>query len=212
MIGADLWNEPKATASWGWNPATDWNSAAERVGAAIQAVNPDWLIIVEGIGAQYWWGGNLQGVAKHPVRLPVKNKLVYSAHEYCIELYPQPWFTNNVSYPGGPFPGNMRGVWNSHWGYIVRNKIAPVYIGEFGTSFKMEPYDSAWLPRLLKYMNGEFTADGVNDLQVGQQGLSWTWWSINPDQEAYNLFENDWYTVVSQKMNYLKPYLAKPLA
>jgi len=40
--------------------ATDWNNAAERCGNAIQAVNPDALIIVEGVSIVgtdvYWWG------------------------------------------------------------------------------------------------------------------------------------------------------------
>ena len=99
VIGADLWNEPKMKASWGYNPETDWNLAAERVGTAIQNVNPDWLIFVEGIGVDYWWGGNLQGVKTHPVRLPIPNKVVYSVHEYIIDLYPQPWFTFNTSSP-----------------------------------------------------------------------------------------------------------------
>jgi hypothetical protein len=93
-------------------------------------------------------------------------------HEYIIDLYPQPWFTFNTSYPGGPFPGNMRNIWDSMWGYIVKNDIAPVWVGEFGTDFKNEPWDTLWLPRLLKYMEGEFTTDGVNDLLPGQTGLS----------------------------------------
>ena len=211
VIGADLWNEPKMKASWGYNPETDWNLAAERVGAAIQNVNPDWLIFVEGIGVDYWWGGNLQGVKTHPVRLPIPNKVVYSVHEYIIDLYPQPWFTFNTSYPGGPFPGNMRNIWDSMWGYIVKNDIAPVWVGEFGTDFKNEPWDTLWLPRLLKYMEGEFTTDGVNDLLPGQTGLSWSWWAINPDLQDYSLFQEDWYSVVDKKMNYLKPYLAPPL-
>ena len=64
IIGADLANEPHGPATWGdGNPSTDWRLAAEQAGNAILAVNPDWLIIVEGIeqyhGDAYWWGGNL---------------------------------------------------------------------------------------------------------------------------------------------------------
>ena len=69
IIGADLANEPHGPATWGdGNPATDWRMAAERAGNAILAVNPDWLIIVEGIeqyhGDWYWWGGNLEGARR----------------------------------------------------------------------------------------------------------------------------------------------------
>ena len=56
VIGADLHNEPHSegsaaqSACWGCgNPAVDWRLAAERAGNAILAVNPDWLIIVEGV-------------------------------------------------------------------------------------------------------------------------------------------------------------------
>jgi len=50
VIGADLHNEPAGDATWGdGNPKTDWCAAAERAGNAILDVNPNWLIIVEGV-------------------------------------------------------------------------------------------------------------------------------------------------------------------
>ena len=49
VIGADLHNEPHGPATWGDGGANDWRLAAERAGNAILAVNPNWLIIVEGI-------------------------------------------------------------------------------------------------------------------------------------------------------------------
>ena len=211
VIGADLWNEPKVTVTWGFNNKTDWNLIAQTVGTAIQQVNPDWLIIIEGIGANYWWGGNLMGVATSPILLPYQNKVIYSVHEYAVDLYPQPWFIN-ASYPGGPFPGNMRNIWDTQWGYIIQQNIAPVYIGEFGTDLMHQPFDDTWLPLFLRYINGEFTTDGVNDLLPGQLGLSWTWWAINPDPQNYSLFEDDWYTVANCRFKYIKPYLGKPLA
>ncbi|HEY9905665.1 MAG TPA: glycoside hydrolase family 5 protein, partial [Candidatus Sericytochromatia bacterium] len=85
VIGADLKNEPHGQASWGTgNQATDWRLAAERAGNAIQVVNPNWLIVVEGVqtnvqGGQqlfHWWGGNLEGVKNYPVRLNLPKKLV----------------------------------------------------------------------------------------------------------------------------------------
>ena len=58
VMAADLWNEPKMNATWGTGDlASDWRLAAERVGNAIQAVNPDWLLVVEGVGGATWWGG-----------------------------------------------------------------------------------------------------------------------------------------------------------
>ncbi len=86
VIAADLHNEPHQEATWGTGDAkTDWRMAAEKAGNAILSVNPNWLIIVEGIesynGDWYWWGGNLQGAAKAPVRLSVADRPVYSAHD-----------------------------------------------------------------------------------------------------------------------------------
>lgn len=61
VVAADLWNEPKMNATWGTGDlASDWRLAAERVGNAIQAVNPDWLLVVEGVGGATWWGGEFR--------------------------------------------------------------------------------------------------------------------------------------------------------
>ena len=50
VYGADLHNQPHGEATWGdGNMSTDWRLAAERAGNAILAINPDWLIVVEGI-------------------------------------------------------------------------------------------------------------------------------------------------------------------
>jgi len=92
VIGADLFNEPKKSATWGNSaPATDWNKAAERCGNAVLAANPNWLIIVEGVekynNQTTWWGGNLTGAAAFPVVLSVNNKLVYSPHEYPSSVF-----------------------------------------------------------------------------------------------------------------------------
>lgn len=75
VIGADLWNEPKDTVTWGGgNPANDWAAAATAAGNAILSSNPDWLIIVEGTGVNTWWGGNLMGVATNPIVLSVRKQ------------------------------------------------------------------------------------------------------------------------------------------
>ena len=35
--------------------------------------------------------------------------------------------------PGGRLPGQPAGKFTQMWGYIYRQSIAPVYVGEFGT-------------------------------------------------------------------------------
>src|SRR5438270_3106952 len=132
VIGADLDNEPHVPACWGCGDTTvDWRLASERAGNAILAANPNWLIIVEGIqtvnGSSYWWGGNLMAAGANPVRLNVANHLVYSPHDYPIDVADQTWFHDPT------FPGNMPAIWGSMWGYLRANNTAPVLVGEFGT-------------------------------------------------------------------------------
>ena len=158
VIGADLWNEPKLQSTWGAGvDATDWNLAASRVGKAIQVVNTDWLLFVEGVGGDTWWGGDLRNAGSFPVQLTYQNKLVYSVHEYCKDISSQSWLEDTN------FPNNLRAWWNGHFGYIFKSNIAPLWVGEFGTAFKYQQ-DYDWLNSWIKFMNGEMTTDGVNDL------------------------------------------------
>lgn len=128
IVAADLHNEPHGAATWGsGDSATDWRLAAERVGNAIHEINPEWLIVVEGVGVfqnnSYWWGGNLRGARDFPVRLNQANKLVYSVHEYPEEVAQQPWFQDPT------FPANMPALYDETWGYLLKKKIAPVIVG-----------------------------------------------------------------------------------
>jgi endoglucanase len=194
VIGADLHNEPHSPACWGCGDQTkDWRLAAERAGNAILSVNSNWLIIVEGIdsynGDGYWWGGNLQGAAQYPVRLNVANRLVYSAHDYATSVYPQPWFSDPI------FPNNLAAIWDKNWGYLVKNHIAPVMLGEFGTTLQ-DPRDGTWLRTLLDYLG------------KGASGISFTFWSWNPNSgDTGGILNDDWTTVNTAKQAYLDPYL-----
>lgn len=174
VIGADLSNEPHDPATWGDGSATDWAAAATRAGDAIQAVNSNWLIMVEGIqtyqGQSTWWGGNLAGVASHPITLTDPNKLVYSPHDYPASVYPQTWF----SAPN--YPNNLPSFWNQEWGYIYQQNIAPIFLGEFGTKLQTTS-DQQWLTQLVNYLDG----NGALTVTAGQQGPSSAYWSWNPN-------------------------------
>ena len=208
IIAADLWNEPKINATWGTGIlSTDWRLAAERVGNAIQAVNPDWLLVVEGIGGATWWGGDLSLAGQYPVRFKIPNKLVYSVHEYCEDVSKQAWFSNTTV---PPFPASLRKHWDSNFGYLVREKIAPVYIGEYGTRFA-HPTDYIWLPLWVNYTNGQYTSDGVNDLLPGQTGLSWTFWALNPGGDTGGILEDDWTTADEFKLSFIRKAMAPML-
>jgi aryl-phospho-beta-D-glucosidase BglC (GH1 family) len=202
VIGADLHNEPY-NGTWGGGGPNDWAAAAERAGNAIGAVNPNWLIFVEGVGTyqgqSYWWGGNLMGVKDRPIELNVPNKLVYSAHDYPDSVYAQSWFQDPS------YPANLPAKFDQMWGYIYRQDIAPVWLGEFGTNL-VDPKDAPWLQAITNYIGGDFNNDGVKDIPASQQGISWTYWSWNPDSgDTGGILANDWQTVNQNKLAYLKP-------
>jgi endoglucanase len=196
VIGVDLRNEPHAACWDCGDPARDWRLAAERAGNAILSVSPNLLIIVEGVSSydeQYtWWGGNLMGARTAPVRLNIPHRLVYSAHEYPQTVYGQPWF-NDPSYPR-----NLPAVWDQYWGYLVKEKIAPVLVGEFGTRYETEK-DRQWLQAFQPY--------------IRQNRLNWTFWSLNPDSgDTGGLLQDDWISIHQPKQDILEkiqyPFLA----
>lgn len=199
VVGADLHNEPHeiqggSGACWDCGDAArDWRLAAERAGNAILAVNANWLIVVEGVsdynGEGYWWGGNLQGAATAPVRLTTPGRLVYSAHDYATSVFPQPWFSDPT------FPNNLAGIWDRNWGYLFKNDVAPVLLGEFGTTLA-DPRDQTWLRTLMAYLG------------TGTDAMSFTFWSWNPNSgDTGGILNDDWTTVNTTKQAYLDPYL-----
>jgi endoglucanase len=195
VIGADLYNEPHSPATWGdGNLSTDWHLAAETAGNAVLAANPNWLIIVEGIdvyqGDSYWWGGNLEGAAKYPVILSKPNKLVYSAHDYGPSVYVEQWF--KVSNPS-QLTQTLPPIWEKHWGYLQKDGIAPVFVGEFGGPSMGQDLEGVWQRTLVSY------------LQTNH--ISYAYWAWNADSgDTGGILNNDWTTVNQSKMDVLNAY------
>jgi endoglucanase len=190
VIGADLHNEPHGAATWGdSNPHTDWRLAAERAGNAILAVNPDWLIVVEGIesvdGAAYWWGGNLSGASDAPVRLALPNHLVYSAHDYGPAVSWQRWFEPPE------FPANLPGLWRTNWAYLQEQAVAPVLIGEFGGRSVGQDTEGVWQRTLISFLRDE--------------GFSYTYWVWNFNGWTGGLLLDDQTTLNTSKLSLLSP-------
>ncbi len=194
VVGADLHNEPHAPACWGCGQQDiDWQAAAQRGGNAILAVNPNWLIFVEGVDCYggnsdcYWWGGNLEGVKDHPVKLNVPDRLVYSVDDYPASVKEQSWFS------AANYPANLTGVWDKYWGYVAKEGIAPVWVGEFGSRLQTEQ-DRQWFSDLIDYLG------------TGASGINWTYWTWNPDSvDTGGILADDWQTVNSDKQQQLQP-------
>lgn len=186
VVGMDLRNEPHG-ACWGCgDPSKDWRLAAEKAGNAILSVNPELLIIVEGIanhnGQNTWWGGNLIGAKEFPVRLKVPNRLVYSPHEYPPSMYPQAWFSDPI------YPDNLPGVWDKYWGYLAVD--TPILIGEFGTRLETDK-DRQWFQEFKSY--------------IQEKRLHWTFWSLNPNSgDTGGLLLDNWQSVQKEKQEVLK--------
>ena len=195
VVAFDLNNEPHYEATWGTgDSALDWNKAAERCANAVHALNPDVLIMVEGVenvgGDYYWWGGNLKGVRTAPLAINRMDKLVYSAHEYGPEVYMQPWFSDPS------FPENMASIWDDHFGFVMSDGIGHVLIGEFGIRDRAsnDGLMGLWFDNFLEYMSTDY---------------SWTFWCLNPNSpDTGGILQGDWVSVEQWKLDALEPYLA----
>jgi len=204
VIGGDLHNEPAGPATWGsGDPKTDWAMAAERCGNAILAINPNWLILVEGVEKEVdkdgnpldwtWMGGELIDAGKRPIRLNVKNRVVYSPHDYGPSVSGQKWFTDPT------FPDNMPAFWDKHWGYLQKQGIAPVLVGEFGGPTVGSDPEGTWQRSLVAYLK--------------QNSISYTYWCLNPNSgDTGGLLEDDWQTINAGKEALLRTFQGKLLS
>ncbi|MGH2441926.1 MAG: glycoside hydrolase family 5 protein [Chloroflexota bacterium] len=220
VAGADLRNEPHGTASWGdGNPATDWQLAAQRAGDAVLAADPHLLVMVEGVqfyngSNSYWWGGNLMGVAAHPVELQfpdgtsAHSQLVYSAHDYGKDNCGTgcAWFSATTTYAG------LSQLWDQYWGYIAENPgasyTAPVWVGEFGTCNYQQSCvtdttpgsQGQWFSSLMRY--------------IAQHNFGWAYWSINGTEStapARVYGSLDWYGLFDTAWQQPRPWIAAAL-
>jgi len=204
VIGMDLRNEPHLIGNGGFTgacwtgdtgingsyngcpaglTAQNWPVAAEAAGNAILAINPGLLIVVEGNdcydGTCGWQGGNLMGVASHPIVLNVPGQLVYSAHDYGPNLYGQSWFNGSTT------PASLDAVWNKFWGYISANDTAPVWVGEFGTDNNASDIQNS-----AGGSQGQWFRSLISYLQANPE-LSWTYWALN-GEDSYGLLDSNY--------------------
>ena len=194
VIGFDLHNEPSGTGNATPHPSITWGTGNsingkrtndihamyEKLGNLLQRGNPNVLMIVE--GPQYYtppppgYGmdtrfaapqGNLSGVAAKPVRLRIPNRVVYSVHEYPNEVAHYEPLPDH----GPDYVQRM----NTSWGYLVRDNIAPVFVGEMGSSMSSAGA-KAWVQTLLPYLNGQQQILDGPKFTGHQQPISAAWW------------------------------------
>ncbi|WP_274536107.1 cellulase family glycosylhydrolase [Streptomyces sp. CB03234] len=213
LVAMDVKNEPHGKANETprakWDGSTDQDNfkyACETAGKRILAINPNLLVLCEGIevypkaGVSWtsttptdyystWWGGNLRGVRDHPVDLGANNdQLVYSPHDYGPLVYAQPWFTGDWNRTT-----LERDVWDPNWLYLHKENKSPLLIGEWGGFLDGGP-NQKWMTAL-------------RDLIV-EHRIHQTFWCINPNSgDTGGLLLGDWKSWDEQKYALLKPAL-----
>ncbi len=238
LIAFDLKNEPHGKRGYSgstcpssiakWDGSTDennWAYAATICGKAILEVNPNALILIEGVeqypktesGNTYdtpdlwnapanlspwhgaWWGGNLRGVRDYPVdfgNATLNKQIVYSPHDYGPSVYAQTWFEKDFT-----TQTLLDDYWYDTWAYINEEDIAPLLIGEWGGHMDGDK-NQKWMDLLRDYMvdnhiNHTFWCLNPNSGDTG--GLLDSSFSVW-DEEKYSLFELSlWQTQESGK-------------
>lgn len=217
VIAADLFNEPHGKAYWSedgakWDGSTDcnnWRYEAIKVANKILKINPNLLIVVEGVettpkeGYAYestkdennyygtWWGGNLREVKNYPVDLgKYNNKVIYSPHDYGPSVSMQSWFQKDFNKDT-----LINDAWEDNWLYIHDNNIAPILIGEWGGR-----------------MDGSINEKWMNELAslISEKGLSHTFWCLNSNSgDTGGILKDDFKTVEEAKLKLVQKTLWK---
>jgi aryl-phospho-beta-D-glucosidase BglC (GH1 family) len=194
VVGADLRNEIRIAKpangilpripGWGDGGTDDWRAAAVRAGNRVLAKNPNLLIIVEGINS----GEDLSAAGGKPVVLTVKDRVVYSAHQYAFF---RPGIPTLPGVTAGSYEGmsaaELKDTSRRQWGYLAepgKPYTAPVWLGEFGVSASA---DRKWLTNLTDYLR--------------ENDFDWAYWALNGGPKAaggdepFGLLDDDWTTV-----------------
>ena len=173
VAAMDIKNEPRpatvgggtVTPTWGTgNAQTDFAAMYAGTGNAIHQIDPDVLIICEGLS----YAGDLTAAGKHPVALARPGKVVYSMHDY-------PWY----GHPANQLQQAYLDQMNQHGGYLMTQQTAPVWLGEFGID------QGAMANFGLGRPGQEGSAQTANWWSniyewLKQTDADWCWWGLNP--------------------------------
>ncbi len=234
LLAYDLKNEPHGKGQEGelaakWDGSTDennWAYAATKCADAILDVNPNALILIEGVeqsmsGAMEgdywgmadrrdnspyigaWWGGNFRGAREYPIKPKHgTGQIVYSPHDYGPSVYAQTWFDKNFTEQT-----LLDDYWYDTWAYINAEDIAPELIGEWGGH--MEGDNLKWMTLLRDYMikhhiNHTFWCLNTNSgdtggLWNGLQFMQGSGTTIDWNEPKYKLFEEALWQTTSGK-------------
>ncbi|HEX9721093.1 MAG TPA: cellulase family glycosylhydrolase, partial [Ramlibacter sp.] len=165
FIGIDPYNEPNGKVRWsaGDPNMTEakyyWKPAVEKAAAGILQSNPNLLIFVQGITANWDgvensgvpmnWGENFQPQAYQPLNVAA-GKLVLSPHTYGPDVYVK------SSFSAANFPANLAADWDTLFGKFSTQ--VPVVVGEWGGRYGqggVGQADVTWQNAFVDYLLGK---------------------------------------------------------
>jgi len=157
FIGIDIFNEPRDRIRW---TTTDpklagWKPLAEAAASAILASNPNLLVFVQGITANWDgkekqlplnWGENLQPQAYAPLNIPA-GKVVFAPHTYGPDVFVK------SSFSASNYPANLAADWETLFGFLSpKHAVVP---GEWGGRYGVGGAgvnDVKWQDAFVAYM------------------------------------------------------------
>lgn len=190
VVGADLRNEPRGASgkrpTWGGtDPALDWKRAAGTCAAELLKLNPNLLIVVEGLN----YATDFSGAYASPLSLPVAGRLVYSPHDYA-------WFNSTIK-----TYAELKTALGNRWGFLLaqgKPYTAPVWVGELGTCHtgadcidgpEGTNSQGLWFAGIRRYLD--------------EADIDWAYWALNGTQargtsrtfgaeETYGILDTSW--------------------
>lgn len=204
IIGIDLFNEP-------WDYTWDeWATLSEKAFDAIDGVNSDLLLFVQGIGSGLQdeteiphgveetnpnWGENFYGFHDRPLEIP-RNRVVISPHTYGPSVFVQGSFMNGeCSELEGDeaahaecqidIMGNQELLvegWEEHFGFL-RDMNYAIVIGEYGGNMDWPQGTREAEREMWGHITDNVDEDWQNvftDYMIEHQ-IEGCYWSINPE-------------------------------
>jgi aryl-phospho-beta-D-glucosidase BglC (GH1 family) len=206
ILGIDIFNEP-----WDYTWA-EWKALAEDAYEAINSVNENVLIFVEGIGSEKSddttvpygeynpsWGENFYSFKDDPLDIP-KNRLVLSPHTYGPSVHVQPQFLDPSQSKCEGLEGDeagdaecnividstvLKAGWEEHFGYLKDEGYA-IVIGEFGGLFDWPTSGPIRDQDRWSYLpNDNYDETWQNTLveYLNTKDIEACYWAINPESD-----------------------------
>lgn len=177
VIGCDLRNEVRGI--WGTMNWSMWANAAEKCSKRLHKINSDWLMIVEGISS----ANDVSGARHRPIVLDIPDRVVYSVHVFAWSGWGSMDPYSKRAYPGFVL-AMMR-----NWGWLLKEDIAPVWIGEMGASAFPGKGEAHYWRNLMQFCE-------EIDVDFG-------YWAVNPrkphqnEKETWALVDDEWTQVIN---------------